>query len=156
MDPLKQIARAWEGLAEGWRHLLDSSSGALTHFIGTGRKRSDANGAPDFPQWGLLAAETWETDGTIIVRLEVPGMTLGDLDVSIHGANLRIRGEKRADGEHRDNVYHLMERAYGRFERSIALPGHIGTAPPEVSCRDGILTVILAKAERIPPRPRSL
>lgn len=157
VDPLKQIARAWEELTEGWRHLLGSSSGALTHFIGAGRKGSDASEVPaDFPQWGLLAAETWETDGSVIVRLEVPGMTLNDLDVSIHGATLRIRGEKRAVGEHRGNVYHLMERAYGRFERTMALPQNIGTAPPEVSCQDGILTVILAKAERIPPRPRTL
>jgi HSP20 family molecular chaperone IbpA len=117
MDPLRTIARAWEELTEGWRQLLSRNSNALTHFVSGARKDPKAGSAPDFPQWGLLAAETWETAGTLIVRIEVPGMDKDDFDVSIHGNTLRIRGEKRSEDNHHERKYHLMERAYGRFER---------------------------------------
>jgi HSP20 family protein len=151
MDPLKHIARAWEELTEGWRQLLSRNSNALTHFAG-GAKKTEGQSAPDFPQWGLLAAETWETAGTFIVRIEVPGMEKGDFDVSIHGNVLRIRGEKRSEGNHHERKYHLMERAYGRFERTVSLPQNVDGTQAEVSYKDGILIVILEKTEPIPPR----
>jgi HSP20 family protein len=152
MDPLKRVARAWEELTEGWRQLLSQNSNALTHFVAGARKNEGQHSAPDFPQWGLLAAETWETAGAFIVRIEVPGMENGDFDVSIHGSTLRIGGEKRAEGNLHERKYHLMERAYGRFERTVSLPQNIDGAQAEVSYKDGILTVILAKTEPIPPR----
>ena len=152
MDPLKLIARAWEELAEGWRQLLSRNSDALTHFVADARKKTGQQSVPDFPQWSLLAAETWETAGAIIVRIEVPGMEKEDFDVSLHGSTLRIRGEKRSVGNVHERKYHLMERAYGRFERTVSLPQYIDDAPGEVSYKDGILTIILAKTEPIPPR----
>ncbi len=153
MDPLKSIARAWEELTEGWRQLLSRNSNALTHFAEDARKRaSGESSVPDFPKWGLLAAETWETAGSIIVRLEVPGMAKADFDVSIHGNTLRIRGEKRYEANQHERKYHIMERAYGSFERNVPLPHNIDRAKAEVSYKDGILTVIVAKTEPIPPR----
>ena len=156
MDPLKQLARAWEGLTEGWHHLVSRSSEALTHFS-TSKSDGGHEAGPDFPQWGLLAAETWETAGAFIVRIEAPGMEKEDFDVSLHGNTLRIRGEKRAEGDHHPRKYHLMERAFGRFERNVALPPNIDDEKqPEVSYRGGLLTVILAKDEPIPPKPLPL
>ena len=156
MDPFKHIVRAWEGLTEGWRELLSRNSAALTRFSHAG-KAGDRKDAVDFPQWSLIAAETWETDASVIVRVEVPGMNKEDLDISVQGSVLRIRGEKRrAENEHHDGTWHLMERAYGRFERVITLPSHIAAARAETSYKDGILTVIFPKTERIPPRQLTL
>ena len=152
MDTLKRIARAWEELTEGWRQLLSRNSDALTHFATGAQKKDGKQSVPDFPKWSLLAAETWETAGAFIVRIEVPGMEKGDFDVSIHGSTLRIRGEKRSEGNLHERNYHLMERAYGRFERTVSLPQNTDDAQAEVSYKDGILTVILAKTEPIPPR----
>ena len=70
MDPLKLIARAWDELTEGWRQLVSRNADALTHF-GNARKKTDQPSVPDFPQWSLLAAETWETAGSIIDRLSI-------------------------------------------------------------------------------------
>ena len=75
-----------------------------------------------------------------------------DLDISIHGNLLRIRGEKRSYSEHQDRLYRLTERAYGRFERSIAVPHGIDEKQAEVSYQDGVITVIMPKTETIPPR----
>jgi HSP20 family protein len=144
--------RAWEELTEGWRQLLSRNSGALTRFTRIVRKTGAPGAESNFPHWGLLSAETWETARSVIVRVEVPGMNKADLDVSIHGNALRIRGEKRSESDHHDKKYHLMERAFGQFERIIALPLNVDGADAEVSYKDGILTVILAKSESSPPR----
>jgi HSP20 family protein len=152
MEPLKHIVRAWEELTEGWRQLLSRNGGALTHFIRVAKKNESPGADSNFPQWGLLSAETWETARSVIVRIEVPGVKKEDLDVSIHGSTLRIRGEKRQEGGHQGKKYYLMERAYGRFERNITLPQNVASAESEVSYKDGILTVILEKTETAPPR----
>lgn len=152
MEPLKHIVRAWEELTEGWRQLLSRNGGALTQFIRVAKKNESPGADSNFPQWGLLSAETWETAHSVIVRIEVPGMNKEDLDVSIHGNTLRIRGEKHSAGDHQNKKYYLMERAYGRFERTIALPQNVDDAGAEVSYKDGILTVILTKTELAPPR----
>jgi HSP20 family protein len=160
MDPLKNlrmrfeqgVVRAYESLTEGWRELLSRSSGALTHFDASTKSKEEAEAPQDFPRWSLLAAETWETAQSVIIRVEIPGMRKEDIDISIHGNLLRIRGEKRSGGEHQDRLYRLTERAYGRFERSIPVPHEIDGERAEVSYQDGVITVILPKTETIPPR----
>jgi HSP20 family protein len=155
MKPIKSlIERAWEGLTEGWRELLTRGGGALTHF-GPEEVRNDES-PQEFPHWSLLAAETWETARSIVIRVEIPGMNEKDLDIDIHGNILRIRGEKRADATQQGRRYHLMERAYGRFKRSIPLPHGVDADGAEVSYRDGVLTVILPKTDTTPPSPLSL
>ncbi|HEU0231126.1 MAG TPA: Hsp20/alpha crystallin family protein [Burkholderiaceae bacterium] len=153
MKPFKNlIERAWEGLSEGWRELLTRGSGSLTHF---GTKDTDTvkdQSTQEFPHWSLLAAETWETALSVVVRLEIPGMNKDDLVVDIHGNILRIRGKKLSSVVQDGRRYHLMERAYGRFERSISLPHSVHPDQAEVSYRDGVLTVIAPKTDTLPPR----
>jgi len=152
MEPLKHLlARAWDSLAEGWRELLTRSSGALTHF---GAGAPTPTGADDqgFPSWGLLPAETWETAQSLVIRIEAPGMAREDIDLSVHGNALRIRGEKRSGRQPDERHYHLMERAYGKFERVIPLPHGVDAEKAEVTYRAGVITVILRKTEMIPPR----
>ncbi len=159
MDPFKHlrsqlergIVRAWESLTEGWRELLSRSSGALTHFTASAKSKDEQESGQDFPHWGLLSGETWETAQSVIIRVEVPGMNKNDLDISVQKNSLCIRGEKRSEGEHRDRLYHLMERAYGRFERTIPLPHDIDRERAEVSYQDGVITVILPKTDATPP-----
>ena len=145
------IARAWEGLTEGWREMLSRSNGALTPF----RRRAvttERNADAEFPSWSLLAGECWETAQSVIVRVEVPGMNKEDLDVSIQGSTLYIRGEKRSEGEHKGRRYLLMERAYGRFERTVPLPNNIDRKHAEVTYQSGVVTVIVPKTETLPPQ----
>ena len=146
------IARAWEELTEGWREMLSRSSTALTRFGRGEDRRKDSDTDQEFPSWSLLAGECWETAQSVIVRVEVPGMKKEHLHISIHGGALYIRGEKRSDGDHRGRFYHLMERAYGRFERTIALPNNIDRKRAEVTYDDGVVTVIIPKTEALPPQ----
>ena len=157
MDPLGKLpsrlgrgaVRAWSGLAEGWRQLLSRSGESLTHFDAA-LKSSGTDG--EFPSWGLVPVEAWETAQSIIVRVELPGMSREDIDVELAGTFVRIRGEKRSGGEAADRRYHLMERAFGRFERRIPLPARVEEDTAEVSYRDGVVTVIVRKTEPSPPR----
>ena len=160
MDPLKHlrsqlqqgVVRAWESLTEGWREVLSRSSGALTHFTALAKSKGEPESQQDFPHWALLAGETWETAQSVIIRVEVPGMNKNDLDISVQKNFLSIRGEKRSEGEHSGRLYHLMERAYGRFERTIPQPHDIDRERVEVSYQNGVITVILPKTDAIPPR----
>ncbi len=79
-------------------------------------------------------------------------MEKADFDISVHGGELRIRGEKRSRRDRQERLYHLMERAYGHFERRIALPHSVDSAQAEVSYHGGVLTVILPKNEDVPPQ----
>jgi HSP20 family protein len=164
MDPMKKlrselgrdISRAWESLTEGWCEVLTRGTASLTRFARASQSTSKRQ-SPDFPQWALLAGECWETAHSVIVRLELPGMRKEDIDVSIHAGRLQIRGEKRSSGEEEETRhYFLMERAFGRFERSIPLPANIDAARAEVSYQDGIVTVILPKSEPVPPTQLSI
>lgn len=151
MNPVKSlIERAWETLTEGWRELLSRSGGALTHFGTEGDAKSETS--QEFPHWSLLAAETWETARSVVIRVEIPGMNKDDLNVQVDGNALRIRGEKRSEATRQRRRYHLMERAYGHFERNIPLPRGIDARNAEVMYRDGVLTVILPKTDTLPPR----
>ena len=151
MNPLKNlIERAWESLTEGWQELRSRSSGALTHFGTEGTQKDEP--PQEFPHWSLLAAETWETAQSVVIRVEIPGMNQEDLAIDIHGNVLRIRGEKRSGAAQQGRSYHLMERAYGHFKRSVPLPHGVDGSKAEVSYRDGVLTVILPKTETLPPR----
>ena len=162
MDPLKniqsrlkrEVIRAYESLTEGWRELLSRSSGALTHFDTS--TKGEAKPPHDFLHWSLLAAETWETTHSVIVRVELSGMSKEDIDVSVRGDVVRIRGEKRSGGDHLDRLYRLTERAYGRFERTIPIPLGTDSARAEVSYQNGVVTVILPKIDTVPPRPPTI
>ena len=152
MGALKNfIRRLRENLTEGWRELLARNSGALTYFGPDDGARKDES-LHEFPHWSLLAAETSETAQTVVIRMEIPGMNEDDLATDIHGNVLRIRGEKRAGAVQQGRRYHLMERAYGHFERRIPLPHGVDGEKAEVAYRDGVLTVILPKTEIVPPR----
>ncbi|HXU92792.1 MAG TPA: Hsp20/alpha crystallin family protein [Gallionella sp.] len=143
----REINRAWESLSEGWRELLSRSSNALTHYS---RGKSDvaASGSDlaRFPRWGLLAGEVEETEKDILVRVELPGLEKEDCHVSIEGNVLYMSGEKRIERETRDSTYHVMERAYGSFQRTIPLPRNVDADKAEANYRNGVLTVRVPKS----------
>jgi HSP20 family protein len=164
MDPLKKlrselersVSRAWDGLTEGWRDVITRSSEALTSYADVAKRKVGDKSRPRFPQWAVLAGECWETAQSVIVRLELPGMRKEDIHVSVHRGRLQIRGEKKSSDREELRHYHLMERAFGRFERSIPLPENIDAARAEVSYLDGVVIVILPKTEAGPPTQLSV
>jgi HSP20 family protein len=164
MDPIRKlrsemergISRAWESLSEGWRELLTRSSGALTQYVHAARRAGKKESNKSFPTWALLAGECWETAQSVIVRIELPGMRKEDIHISVDHGRLRIRGIKRSSAEEEPRFYHLMERAFGSFERSIPLPSNIDAGHAEVAYDEGVVTVILPKTKATPPTQLSI
>ncbi len=145
------LGRAWENLAEGWRELLSRCGNALTHF--TRSQESAIEELPvAYPRWGLLAGEVIEREQEIVVRLELPGLDKEDCSVVVEDNTLVVTGEKRFDRDTLGAHYHIMERAYGRFERAIPLPRQVDAERAEASFRNGVLTVRLPKAGHASPR----
>ena len=143
----RELGRAWENLSEGWRELLSRSGEALTHFSHSKDETATESDSqlPVLPRWSLLAGEVEETDKEIIVRVEVPGIEKEDWHITNDGSMLYLSGEKRFERVKNDSTYHIMERAYGTFQRSIPLPRNVDTERAEANYKNGVLTVCLPK-----------
>lgn len=68
------------------------------------------------------AIEVFETEGKFVVKAELPGMKEKDIDISVIGNTLTIKGERKAESEVKEEDYYCCERSYGSFSRSIAIP----------------------------------
>lgn len=101
--------------------------------------------------WGL-ALDVVENKDEIIVKASVPGINPDDLDVSYSSDTLTIKGEIKSDEGVKGDQYHLRERHYGTFTRSINLPTKVKGDAIEASYKDGVLNLRLPKAEEVKPK----
>ena len=86
-----------------------------------------------------------ETDKEIEITAELPGLEDKDVQVNLADGVLTIRGEKKAEKEQTEKNYRLVERSYGSFERSIALPDGVKAEDVKASIAKGVLTVTVPK-----------
>ena len=105
-----------------------------------------ANGAQEFLR-PFPALNVWEEGDKFHAEAELPGFKLEDLEVFVEGDLLSIKG-KREVIKKEDHTYLRRERITGEFERSVTLPTEVNSESVEASMRDGVLTVILPKAEK--------
>jgi HSP20 family protein len=107
-------------------------------------------------QWGrgswAPAVDVYETDDEYVVTAEVPGIDPKDLDISVTGDMLTIKGEKSSEKKEEGERYHLLERSHGSFSRTISLPSTADAGKVEASGKDGVLTLRIAKREETKPR----
>ncbi len=90
------------------------------------------------------------------VRAELPGVQADELDIQVTGNNLSISGERKIAAEGEGAKYHRREREAGTFSRMIGLPGEVNTDKVEASLEDGILNVVVSKAEIAKPKQISV
>ncbi len=88
----------------------------------------------------------------ILVRAELPGVKAEDLEITIQDNSLILRGQRKIPTEEKQVNYHRRERESGFFRRIVALPARIQADKVEATCKDGILTIKLAKPEEVKPR----
>jgi HSP20 family protein len=74
-------------------------------------------------------------------------MDPSDIDISLNNGFLLIRGEKKQEKEEKDENYHLLERSYGSFTRSVRLPREVQSDKITASFKNGVLRITLPKAE---------
>ena len=129
------------------------------------RRFEDIFGRSLLPAWRRLpleergwvpALDVFEKEDRFIVKAELPGMKEDDIDVSVVGDTLTIKGEKKTESEVKDEDYYCCERSYGSFFRSIALPSSVDAKKIEASYADGVLEVMLPKAPEVKPKKVSI
>jgi len=91
--------------------------------------------------------DVYETDKEITIQAELPGIDEKNIDISLSGNVLTIRGEKETEEVKEEKSYYRRERSYGRFQRSIELPEGIDEDKIEASYEKGILKVVAAKPD---------
>jgi HSP20 family protein len=100
----------------------------------------------------LPAVDVHETKDDVILRFDIPGVNEKDIQLSITGDLLTVKGERRFDRDDAGETYHRVERVYGKFERSVQLAMPVQAGKVTASYREGVLEVKLPKAEEVKPR----
>jgi HSP20 family protein len=93
------------------------------------------------------AVDIAEHDDHYDVKVELPGVTKDDVKIVIQENQLTIRGEKKQEKESKGSDYHRVERSYGAFQRSFTLPSTVKGENIVATFRDGVLNLVLPKAE---------
>ena len=88
----------------------------------------------------------------LILKAELPAMTRDDIDIAVENSTLTVRGEKKFDQGIKDEQYHRVERTYGSFSRSFALPTTVDVNKVSADYKDGVLTVKLPFREEAKPK----
>lgn len=101
-----------------------------------------------------LAVDMYQTDDAVVVKATVPGIKAEDLDISITGEILTIKGETKSEEEVKEENYIRRERRYGSFCRSLAIPVPVVSDKAEAEFENGVLRLTLPKAEEV--RPKSI
>ena len=102
------------------------------------------------------SVEMKETDGAVVVTAELPGMEEKDVELSLDGDILTIAGEKKQEKTEEKQGYHLTERSYGSFRRSLRLPWAADPAQTGASFEKGVLTVTLPRPPEAQSRSRRI
>ncbi|SDH17919.1 Hsp20/alpha crystallin family protein [Propionivibrio dicarboxylicus] len=153
LEAIKQgVSSFLDSVAEGWRHLSESATNALTRFSpGAGSSMPPPERVDDpfyrpSRSWSLLGGEVFEDANRIVVRLEVPGMDRQDMTVEVDDASLIIRGEKRFTAESAEGRWRIMQCAYGSFRRVVPLSVPVRADDATASYAKGVLRIELPKA----------
>jgi HSP20 family protein len=131
-----------------WRPFrdLDDWQQQLEDFFGQSMLKSNGDRT-----W-MPHIDVFEKGDNLIVKAELPGMKEEDIDVSVVGDMLTIRGEKKAESEIKDEDYYRCERTYGSFYRSVSLPSGVDSSKIEANYEDGVLEVTLPKSPEVKPK----
>lgn len=116
-----------------------------------------------FREWGegsnfynTLPLDVSETEDAFIIKASIPGIDPNELEINLQDNILTIKGETSFEDEEKTQQYHLRERRYGIFMRSIALPTAISRDEIGATCENGVLTLHLPKSQEAKPRRISI
>jgi HSP20 family protein len=104
-----------------------------------------------FGGW-VPTVDLFEDKDNLTVKSEIPGMNKEDIAISLHEGFLTISGERKAEEKTQTGEVFRTERYEGRFSRSLALPTKVNAERINATYKNGILTVVLPKAEEVKPR----
>jgi HSP20 family protein len=135
-DPFQDLRSAQDEMAQ--------MNPTLAHALGLqGNARSTA--------WAP-ALDISERKDAYLVTVELPGLRPEDLDITMEDGLLTIQGERQFTSESSEQRFHRVERRYGAFRRSITLPAHVMAEGIQASFEDGVLQILVPKADEATPK----
>lgn len=99
------------------------------------------------PAVAIPAADLSETDDSLQIRMDMPGLKAEEINIEVSGNTIRISGEHKEEKEEKGKTYHRIERRSGSFARAMTLPAAIKEDKVQAECKDGVLTITLPKTE---------
>lgn len=111
---------------------------------GTGESMTTASFVPP--------VDVYEDDHRIVLKLEIPGMKLEDLDIQLENNNLTVRGERKFESEEKEENFHRIERRYGSFYRSFTIPNTVNPDSVKADYDAGVLRIQLEKRAEAKPK----
>ncbi len=100
----------------------------------------------------LPSLEFKEDENQFLLHLDIPGMERKDLDISVTGNTLTVKGERKTEENKKGKGYFYSERRYGNFQRSVELPAEVEADKVAANYKDGVLELVLPKSEKARPK----
>jgi HSP20 family protein len=144
---MNQLTR-WDPFKE-----FDELQNRLSTLFGraAARRQDGGNEAMTVAEWSPLVDIT-EDDKEYLIKAELPEVKKEDVKVTVENGVLTITGERKFEKEEKGKKYHRVERAYGNFLRSFALPDDADANKVNAEFKDGVLTVRVTKSETAKPK----
>ena len=108
--------------------------------------------APSFLNGWTPALDLHEDKDQFVVKAELPGVKKENIEVSVQDGTLSISGERKSEEKFKDAGAHRTERFFGRFQRTVSLPGAVAQDKVKAEYKDGVLTITLPKTEEAKPK----
>ena len=105
---------------------------------------------------GYPTMNVWTNEDGAIVTAELTGIDQEELDITVRGNTLTVRGIRHPVELQEGEAYHRRERGYGKFQREFQLPFHVDASGVEASYKNGVLRILLPRAESDKPRKISV
>ena len=108
------------------------------------------------PNWQVPSVDMYQTDDNIVIKVALPGIKPDEVQISVTGEVLTLKGEVKQEEEVEEKAYHIREQRWGSFERTIILPTDVVADKAKADFENGILTISLPKAEEVRPKTISV
>jgi HSP20 family protein len=138
-DPFQDLRSAQDEMAQ--------MNPTLAHALGLHTQQGNARSTAWAP-----ALDISERKDAYLVTVELPGLKPEDLDITMEDGLLTIQGERHFAHDSSEQQFHRVERRYGAFRRSITLPAHAMAEGIQASFEDGVLQILVPKAEEAKPK----
>src|SRR3954447_20553436 len=119
-------------------HAMQRDMNALfSRFFGEGEQRGDS--WRSYTEGYTPQIESWMQDTTLHIKADLPGMEPKDVEITVEGNRLTLRGERKAEHENKEGQYFHREVRYGSFERSFTIPEGVKAEEVQANYRNGVL-----------------
>ncbi len=145
-QPQHQSLATWDPFAE-MADLHRMADQVFGEFFGRTPFRMAATEA----LWSPMV-DVHETNDSIRLVADLPGVKQEEIQVSIEGDTLTLKGERKRDADVKEDQYYRVERSYGTFQRNILLPSVVDPNKVKATYRDGVLEILLPKKEEAKPK----